>query len=111
LVDALAEKMIKIKGVDRRSLFRFKEFYLMYPQIKCAIVQQELISAELASSVLPQSWYMNADTNRLGKVGSATPQLQNNENQIDAWILITKLSYSHIEQLLAIEHPRHLEYS
>jgi predicted nuclease of restriction endonuclease-like (RecB) superfamily len=103
VIDALAEKMIKIKGVDRRSLFRFKEFYLMYPQIKCAIVQQELISAELASSVLPQSWYMNADTNRLGKVGSATPQLQNNENQIDAWILITKLSYSHIEQLLAIE--------
>ncbi|MFN5323440.1 MAG: YhcG family protein [Bacteroidota bacterium] len=103
VIDALAEKMIKIKGVDRRSLFRFKEFYLMYPQIKCAIVQQELISAELASSVFPQSWYMNADTNRLGKVGSATPQLQNNENQIDAWILITKLSYSHIEQLLAIE--------
>lgn len=103
VIDALAAKMKHIKGIDRRSLFRFKEFYLMYPQIKMAILQRDVIPVEFASRILPSKWFMDVNSSQLAKVGSPTPQLQSIVNQTDAWFLLTKLSYTHIEQLLTIE--------
>ena len=103
VIDALAAKMKHIKGIDRRSLFRFKEFYLMYPQIKMAILMRDVVPVEFASRVLPSKWFMDVNSSQLGKVGSATPQLQNTEVQNYALSLLTRLSYTHIEQLLTIE--------
>ena len=103
VIDALVDKMKHIKGIDRRSLFRFKEFYLMYPQIKMAILQRDVIPVEFALRVLPSKWFMEVNSSQLGKVGSPTPQLQGIENQTDPWFLLTKLSYTHIEQLLTME--------
>jgi len=37
LIESLAAKLTNIKGIDKRSLFRFRQFYLFYPQIAGAI--------------------------------------------------------------------------
>lgn len=33
LFETLSSRLKSIKGIDRRSLYRFKDFYLLYPQI------------------------------------------------------------------------------
>ena len=64
---------------------------------------RDVVPVEFASRVLPSKWFMDVNSSQLGKVGSATPQLQNTEVQNYALSLLTRLSYTHIEQLLTIE--------
>jgi len=105
LVDNLADSLQHIKGIDRRSLFRYRKFYLVYSQIRETLTHpsepilgsmtQELINVlkvGTVSPLLPESV----------KVGTLSPQsgvlLQVPGNKI-----IEKLSYSHIELILNIE--------
>jgi len=74
LIERLAGKLNHIKGIDKRSLFKFRQFYLFYPHIETAIR------------------------------GSVTTQLKNQPFNPPQKIL-TKLSYTHIEQLLNIDNP------
>ncbi len=100
LFNELSIKFKHIKGIDRRSLYRFKDFYKLYPHL-----QSEIISH---TSFLSNSLYDII-------VGTATPQLiietkvrtesRHLENKfiIPANKILQNLSYSHIEQLLQIE--------
>ncbi|HLS30332.1 MAG TPA: PDDEXK nuclease domain-containing protein [Flavobacteriaceae bacterium] len=101
LMDSLADKLKTIKGIDRRSLFRYRTFYLMYPHMRSYLLKTDMVKT------LTQ--------NLKGKVGTLTPLSLDNEivdtpsPQLKSELLvpaeeiITKLSYSHIEMLLRID--------
>ncbi|MCF6331685.1 MAG: PDDEXK nuclease domain-containing protein [Draconibacterium sp.] len=96
LIEKLTEKLNHIKGIDRRSLFKFRQFYLFYPQIRQAL-NNSFLGGDNVGSLSPLLSYES-------NMGSATPQL---ENQVftPPHKIISKLSYTHIEQLLSIENP------
>ncbi len=99
LIERLAEKLKHIKGIDRRSLFKFRQFYIYYPHIETTIggtLSPEFQMETIVGSVTPQ-------LNQLIKVGSVTPQLDN-ILVVPPQKLISKLSYTHIEQLLNIDN-------
>lgn len=75
LLKVIASKFSHIKGLDERSLRRFRQFYIYYPQI--------------------------ADTIR----GSLSPQLQSGLF-VPGDKILSKLSYTHIEQLLIINESQ-----
>jgi predicted nuclease of restriction endonuclease-like (RecB) superfamily len=91
LIDALAKKLNHIKGIDRRSLFRFRMFYLSYPQIGYFLQKSSF------SDKLPPKFSDSVI------VGLPTPLLQN--SSLSGEKILYSLSYTHIEQLLAIENP------
>ncbi len=101
LLKKLSEELSEIKGMDFRSLYRFREFYLFYPQIEeCIFNKSKLGSA-------------NPIFRNQSKLGSVNPILpekpirrsQNAEstNKLSGEIILNKLSYTHIEQLLRIK--------
>ena len=100
LIETLAVKLNTIKGIDRRALFRFKQFYLLYPQIRTVLLitqvaeKRKFIKVGTASpqSVLKQ------------KVGTVYPQFDETLST-DPQQLVSKLSYSHLEQLIVIDEP------
>jgi predicted nuclease of restriction endonuclease-like (RecB) superfamily len=102
LFDELALRLKVMKGIDRRALYRFKDFYLLYPQIT------SYIRSGQASLFLPDSFSKSIvglatpQLEALQKVGSATPQSQNNI-QVPAEKILNCLSYTHIEQLLQVK--------
>lgn len=91
LFTELAKKFKHIKGVDRRSLYRFKDFYLLYPQIATYIVSDK------NTFFLPNAFPTSI-------VGSVTPLLDGNL-KVPVEKILYNLSYTHIEQLLTIEDP------
>ena len=89
LLDRLSESLIQ-KGVsrcDRRELYRYRQFYLTYPQIV------ETLPPQLAKT-LP------APTDAGNKRESPTPKLG-----VAASDVLTKLSFSHIAELLQCDDP------
>jgi predicted nuclease of restriction endonuclease-like (RecB) superfamily len=96
LFDELSSRLKIMKGIDRRALYRFKDFYLLYPQIAFYIGTNHLLfSQQIVGSMTPQ-------LEAFQKVGSLTPQSQN-KMQVPAEKLLNYLSYTHIEQLLQIK--------
>ncbi|MDP3470921.1 MAG: PDDEXK nuclease domain-containing protein [Algoriphagus sp.] len=102
LFDELAKRLKSIKGVDRRSLYRFKDFYLLYPQISNYITDNQSALFLPASSTYQIMGSATPQKEDFQKVGSVTPQSQN-KKQVPVEKLITCLSYTHIEQLLQIK--------
>ncbi len=102
LIDSLSLNLKHIKGIDRRSLFRFRQFYLLYGYLGKSISENILRNGfiplpeliEKVGSVTPL-------LEEAAKVGSPTP-LSENTNRIPADTIIYQLSYTHIEQLLNI---------
>jgi len=99
LIENLAEELKEIKGIDRRSLFRFRQFYLYYPHLIEAVKanqiadNQELIKVGTPSPLLENE-----------KVGSLSPLLRP-DLATEPTKLVRTLSYSHIELLLNIDDP------
>lgn len=84
LLDRLSESLIQ-KGVsrcDRRELYRCRQFYLTYPQIV------ETLSPQLASTLPAPTAAGNNRESLIPKLG------------VTASDILTKLSYSHIAELL-----------
>lgn len=92
LLDRLAESLAQtgVSRCDRRELYRYRQFYLAYPQIVEAVPPQQL-TGHLGVSLLGPA------RARL-IVESATPQ-----SQIDAQTLLSRLSFTHFVELLSIE--------
>jgi hypothetical protein len=89
LFDVLAQRFKHVKGVDRRSLYRFKDFYIYYPQLGIEIEKQTQFLKGFAYSSI---------------VGSLTPLLEN-KLFVPSEMILNNLSYTHIEQLLSIDEP------
>lgn len=102
LFDELALRLKIMKGIDRRALYRFKDFYLLYPQIA------SYFGTVQASLFLPDSFsqpIVGSSTPQLEvfqKVGSTNPQSQK-KIQLPAEKILNCLSYTHIEQLLQVK--------
>jgi predicted nuclease of restriction endonuclease-like (RecB) superfamily len=100
LFSDLAKAFYHIKGIDRRSLYRFKDFYKRYPHLQSEIAPY----VEFLSKTYPDKI-----------VGTLTPQLMVNSNvgtrvpKSDKLVLVPadkilqNLSYSHLELLIQIE--------
>jgi hypothetical protein len=100
LIEKLAGKLNHIKGIDERSLRRFRQFYLYYPHLEPTIrgsLTPELGLTEIRGSVTPILPSPSI-------VGSLSTQLQN-QPIVPPQKILTKLSYTHIEQLLNIDNP------
>lgn len=100
LLKSIAGNLTHIKGLDERSLRRFRLFYLYYPQIADTIrgsVNPVFEQIEIRGALTP----ILSDTE---KVGPASPQLKTGLF-VPGEKILTKLSYTHIEQLLSIDEP------
>lgn len=109
LIERIAEKLGHIRGIDRRSIFKFRQFYLTYPHIGETLADKMMPSLKVGSlpPLLENAPILGTaprETPLHLKVGSATPLLPKNL-QVPADKLITKLSYTHLELLLNIDEP------
>jgi len=100
LLKSIAGNLTHIKGLDERSLRRFRLFYLYYPQIADTIrgsVTPIFEQIEIRGSLTP----ILPDTEKMGAVA---PQLKTGLF-VPGDKILSKLSYTHIEQLLGIDEP------
>ena len=102
MIDELAKSLLFMKGVDRRSLYRFRDFYLIYPQIAKYITSEKIPLPLSVFESFPIVGTASPQSLTLQKVGTASPQSQKN-HQVPAEKILNNLSYSHIEQLLQIQ--------
>ena len=90
VIDTLALRLNHIKGIDRRSLFRFRLFYILYQYITPSIQLH-----------LQENFGILSQKSNLSIVGSVTPH-SNPNLLVPPEVITSKLSYTHIEQLLNI---------
>ncbi len=98
LIGSLADRLSHIKGIDKRSLFKFKQFYLMYNHLGEYILlhlHESKLKVGSMTTLLPTDEIM----------GSVTPQLAKDLLKVPPNKLLSKLSYTHIEQLLKLDDP------
>ena len=98
LLNSLASSLSKIKGIDERSLRRFRQFYLTYPKIAEAIRGSlpPVLDDSVKRGSLPP---ILEDIQNVGSVTSESlPCVPINK-------ILDKLSYTHIEQLIRLENP------
>jgi predicted nuclease of restriction endonuclease-like (RecB) superfamily len=100
LLKSIAGNLNHIKGLDERSLRRFRLFYLYYPQLTNSIRGSlnpglpDMKKRGSMTPILPDHI----------KVGTHTPKLESGLF-VPGDKILAKLSYTHIEQLLGIDEP------
>lgn len=100
LLKSIAGELSHIKGLDERSLRRFRQFYLFYPQMRDVIrgaLTPIFEKSEIRGSLTPI-------LEKHEKTGALTPQSETGLF-VSGDKILTKLSYTHIEQLLGINDP------
>lgn len=99
LMDDLSASL-KNKGLtrcDRRELYRYRKFYLTYPQLMEGLTPQFAIDGQSNQTVFS----IFPDFEKSNKiVETASPQLKN-----DGQKLLTSLSFSHFTEILEIDDP------
>ena len=93
LMDSLAEKLSSegVSRCDRRELYRYRQFYLTYPQIVESLTPQfKKMMEQQAQEVAPATKH--------SIVEPLTPQFM-----LDSSTLLAKLSFTHIVELIAID--------
>jgi predicted nuclease of restriction endonuclease-like (RecB) superfamily len=96
LMDRLSESLTKqgISRCDRREIYRYRQFYLTYPQIVEAVSPQlEPLTHELLQKTDDVLTEKDAK-----QIVETSPQLK-----IDGKMLVSRLSFSHIAELLNVE--------
>lgn len=105
LIDQMAQNLNHIKGLDRRSLFRFRTFYMLYPQVLDFLKSESNAFLQVLEGLegIEKLGFAIPTEERDAIVGTLSPLLQT-EFLIPGEKLISKLSYSHLELLLPIEN-------
>jgi len=101
LMDSLADTLtaLRLPRCDRRELYRYRQFYLTYPQIVEAVNPQLL--RKLTGKEFSQAVSISKSNNALANiVESATPQLA-----ISGRNLLDTLSFTHFAELIEINDP------
>ncbi len=93
-IKLLAKRLKHIKGISTPQLYRFREFYLVYPQI-FSTVSRKLQQANLLTEKIFST--------PSGKLEICNHQDQNNALSYDADTLLDRLSFSHFIELLNAE--------
>ncbi len=102
LLATLALEFKNTKGLDERSFRNFRLFYKYYPQIGAFLNEISIRGSattnliNLNIEVLPPQLY------EYKKQGSLTAVSDNIKNRVLGKLIITKLSYTHLEQLIRI---------
>ena len=98
MMDRLAESLINqgVTRCDRREIYRYRQFYLTYPQIVETVSPQleSLVGETFGVSLKAPSGILSP------RIVEATPQYR-----IDGKTLISRLSFSHFVELLNLEDP------
>ena len=89
LFTELARQLKSVSNCNRRQLYRFVRFYRLYPAIVGALTPQ--------FKSLPKVYKTLEKTNKM-KVGALTPLSESPAN-----LLISKLSYTHLELIVDLE--------
>lgn len=104
LMDELTAKLNHVKGIDRRSLFRFRQFYKIYPHLgytdNIRRILDDMINEKLLSLKVGSMFPLLSNDKKMGTV----PPFSESYTIVPGELIITRLSYSHIELLLNIEN-------
>ncbi|MCX6876646.1 MAG: PDDEXK nuclease domain-containing protein [Verrucomicrobia bacterium] len=94
LLNVLAARLtdLRVSNCNRRQLYRYLRFFRLYPEIV------RTVSPLLPD--LPGGMELVPTAHRLGKVGTASPQLGPPAND-----LTNRLSYSHLELIVDLDDP------
>ena len=105
LISNLANKLQHIKGLDERSLRNIRQFYQYYSYLNDSIwgsvtpkLRNELIRGSATTELIDSK---SNDSN----VESLSPVLLNNQLLVPPKIILSKLSYTHLEALLKVSDP------
>ena len=95
-MDRLAESLTRhgVSRCDRREIYRYRQFYITYPQIVEAVTPQ---LQQLVGAAIMQGSNSLSDT-AMQHIVEATPQCQ-----IGGQMLISRLSFTHFVELLNLE--------
>lgn len=95
-IKLLAKRLKHIKGISAPQLYRFREFYLIYPQI-FSTVSRKLQQVDLLTETIFST--------PSGKLEMSIHQDSDNTLSYDADTLLNRLSFSHFIELLKAETP------
>lgn len=95
LIGKIATELSQLKGIDERSLLRFRLFYKFYPQIQ-VVLNNRLAELGISGSLSPILSLPE-------KSGTVSPISYPIDKRVAGDIILKKLSYSHLELLLGIE--------
>jgi predicted nuclease of restriction endonuclease-like (RecB) superfamily len=110
VIETLTQKLKSIKGIDRRSLYKFRQFYVVYQYLTSTVkfyleqnfgTMSQKSNLSIVGSLTPQ---LDTKKETTEKVGSVTT-LSNKNLFVPSDILMSKLSYTHLEMLLNITEP------
>ena len=102
LLSNLALEFKNVKGLDERSFRNFRLLYNYYPQIGLYIKEMSIrgsLTPELTEPVLN---ILPARLEYVVKRGSLTTESDKLKNRVSGHHIVTKLSYTHLEQLIRI---------
>ena len=103
LMDAVA-KALQEKGLshcDRRALYRYRSFYLVYPEIVGSLPPQLSSSGAISLLAGPSDIVGSpAAQSSQGTLETQPPQSETRGERV-----LTRLSYTHIEQLVRLDDP------
>ncbi len=96
LMDTLAARLTQlgISRCDRREIYRYRQFYLIYPQIV------ETVTPQLQSLL---GWHPFGVADSSPAVAAPTIVVASPQLRVDGKTLVSRLSFSHIAELLNLE--------
>lgn len=105
LLTKLAERL-NIKGLDRQMLTSCRIFYKKYPQL-CGTVSRKLQTAGSSSNLVSAMQAALPDLDQTVAENAPTQicETASRKFEMDPELLITRLSFSHIKEIMAIDDP------
>lgn len=103
LLSKLAESSKHIKGFDERSFRNFRLFYKQYPHIRSYILSH-FPKLSIWGSLTTES-DLRAESEGMAIRGALTTESDSPAMLVPADKILSNLSYTHLEQLFAIEDP------
>jgi len=102
LLSNLASKFQDVKGLDERAFRNFRLLYNHYPQIGLYIKEISIRGSMTPELVEPISNILHAQLEHVVKRGALTTESDKLKNSVSGYHIVTKLSYTHLEQLIRI---------
>lgn len=109
LLSRLAERFSHFKGLDERAFRSFRLFYQFYPQIRGSLTTKfDILGKQLdyiSEFQKLEIWgSMTPELDKLQKTSLMLPNTDTEfEHRVKGEIILSKLSYTHIEQLIRID--------
>ena len=102
LLSNLALEFKNVKGLDERSFRNFRLLYNFYPQIGLYIKEISIRGSMTSELIEPITNILPAQLEHVVKRGSLTTESDKLKNRVSGYHIVTKLSYTHLEQLIRI---------